>query len=94
MFVSFFPAPRPFFWSAAIWALAMVLFWYFGGRNLGEYLGLGGPPASHDRFFTGPPGNERPGGEPRIDILTARRALRESPRFAARSDLDLTRSCR
>jgi len=45
MFVSFFPAPRPFFWSAAIWALAMVLFWYFGGRNLGGYLGLGGPPA-------------------------------------------------
>lgn len=44
MFVSFFPNPRIFFWSAALWSLAVVLFWYFGGHQLGATFGLGGPP--------------------------------------------------
>lgn len=43
MFVSFFPRPRLFFLSAALWtALAMAL-WYGGGRAFGARLGL--PPA-------------------------------------------------
>jgi peptide/bleomycin uptake transporter len=44
MFVSFFPNPRIFFWSAALWSLAVVLFWYFGGHQLGATFGLEGPP--------------------------------------------------
>ena len=39
MFVSFFPNPRIFFWSAALWSLAVVLFWYFGGHPLGATFG-------------------------------------------------------
>ncbi len=45
MFVSFFPAPRAFFWSAALWALAGVLFWFFVARNAGGIIGLENPPA-------------------------------------------------
>ncbi len=44
MFVSFFPQPRLFFWSAAVWTLAAVLFWFFGGEQLGALFGL--PPAA------------------------------------------------
>ena len=44
MFVSFFPRPRLFFWSAALWVMAAVLFWYFVGIGLGDSLGLGTPP--------------------------------------------------
>jgi len=44
MFVSFFPNPRIFFWSAALWSLAVVLIWYFGGHQLGATFGLGDPP--------------------------------------------------
>ncbi len=44
MFVSFFPNPRIFFWSAALWTLAVVLFWYFGGHQLGATFGFGDPP--------------------------------------------------
>ena len=44
MFVSFFPQPRFFFWSAALWTLAAVLFWFFGGEQLGGLFGL--PPAA------------------------------------------------
>ncbi len=46
MFVSFFPQPRLFFWSAALWTLAAVLFWFFGGEQLGALFGL--PPAAAD----------------------------------------------
>ena len=46
MFVSFFPKPKLFFTSAVLWALAAVLFWYFGGEQLGAYFGL--PPAAPD----------------------------------------------
>ena len=43
MFVSFFPNPRPFFISAAVWALLAVLFWFFVARDLGGNLGLPSP---------------------------------------------------
>ena len=44
MFVSFFPNPKPFFTSAAIWSLVAVLFWFFVARNAGQYFGLPNPP--------------------------------------------------
>ena len=43
MFVSFFPKPKLFFTSAAVWSLAAILFWFFGGEQLGAVFGL--PPA-------------------------------------------------
>src|SRR5262245_14391575 len=46
MFVSFFPQPRLFFLSAAVWCLVAVLFWFFAGEDLGAYFGL--PPAAAD----------------------------------------------
>ncbi|HEX4197730.1 MAG TPA: peptide antibiotic transporter SbmA [Caulobacteraceae bacterium] len=45
MFVSFFPRPRIFFWSAAIWTALAVGLWYGGGRAFGAHLGL--PPRPH-----------------------------------------------
>ena len=45
MFVSFFPSPRRFFWSAAIWAVVAVLFWFFVARDAGGLIGLESPPA-------------------------------------------------
>jgi len=45
MFKSFFPNPRPFFWSALIWSIFCVLFWFFVARDLGQYIGLPSPPA-------------------------------------------------
>lgn len=44
MFVSFFPQPKLFFTSAALWSLAAILFWFFGGEQLGAFFGL--PPAA------------------------------------------------
>ena len=46
MFVSFFPQPRLFFLSAAAWSLAAILFWFFGGAELGALVGL--PPLPRD----------------------------------------------
>lgn len=43
MFVSFFPKPKLFFTSAVLWSLAGILFWFFGGEQLGALVGL--PPA-------------------------------------------------
>lgn len=40
MFVSFFPRPHLFFSSAFAWSVLAVLFWYFGGRDLGAVFGL------------------------------------------------------
>ncbi|PZQ49906.1 MAG: peptide transporter [Rhodovulum sulfidophilum] len=40
MFVSFFPNPRPFFWSALLWGLLCAGLWYAGGSGLGAALGL------------------------------------------------------
>lgn len=45
MFVSFFPYPRLFFWSAAGWTIAAILFWYAAGEQLGSVFGFG-PPAA------------------------------------------------
>jgi peptide/bleomycin uptake transporter len=42
MFVSFFPLPKVFFTSAALWALFCVLFWYFVAKGWGSTLSLGG----------------------------------------------------
>lgn len=46
MFVSFFPQPRLFFLSAAVWSILLVLLWFFGGEQLGALLGM--PPAAAD----------------------------------------------
>ncbi|MER9885575.1 peptide antibiotic transporter SbmA [Mesorhizobium sp. M0114] len=46
MFVSFFPQPKLFFSSVAVWSLAAVLFWFFGGEQLGAVFGL--PPMAAD----------------------------------------------
>lgn len=48
LFQSFFPKPKLFFISSAVWSLLAVLAWYAGGRDIGAYLGL--PPL--------PPGQE------------------------------------
>ncbi|MEZ5653074.1 MAG: peptide antibiotic transporter SbmA [Burkholderiaceae bacterium] len=42
MFHSFFPNPRAFFTSFAIWALACVIFWYAAAQHMGPQLSLGG----------------------------------------------------
>jgi peptide/bleomycin uptake transporter len=44
MFVSFFPRPRIFFWSAALWTGLAIALWYAGGRAFGARFGL--PPAA------------------------------------------------
>ena len=44
MFVSFFPSPRAFFWSAAAWSLCAILFWFFAARDAGRLIGLENPP--------------------------------------------------
>ncbi|KAB2666939.1 peptide antibiotic transporter SbmA [Brucella tritici] len=46
MFVSFFPRPKLFFWSALVWSLLAVFGWYEGGERLGATFGL--PPLAHD----------------------------------------------
>lgn len=46
MFVSFFPQPRPFFTSAVVWTLMLIIFWFFGGQQIGAFVGL--PPAAAD----------------------------------------------
>jgi peptide/bleomycin uptake transporter len=45
VFKSFFPSPRPFFWSAAIWTLFTILFWFFVAKDAGYVFGLENPPA-------------------------------------------------
>jgi peptide/bleomycin uptake transporter len=40
MLASFFPNPKPFFWSAALWTLFAVIFWYVAGEKLGTALGI------------------------------------------------------
>jgi peptide/bleomycin uptake transporter len=44
MFVSFFPRPKLFFISAAVWTLFAILFWFFVAKNSGGYFGLPNPP--------------------------------------------------
>ena len=43
MFVSFFPKPKAFFISAALWALLAVIAWFVFGRDLGATLGFAAP---------------------------------------------------
>lgn len=46
MFVSFFPQPKLFFISAALWSAVMVAVWFLGGDQLGALTGL--PPLAAD----------------------------------------------
>jgi len=46
VFHSFFPRPKLFFTSAAVWAVIVVAIWYAGGGNLGALIGL--PPDAPD----------------------------------------------
>lgn len=52
MFVSFFPRPKIFFWSVALWATICIGLWYAAGAGWGQLFGLGAPGA------TGAPGSE------------------------------------
>jgi peptide/bleomycin uptake transporter len=57
MFASFFPRPKLFFWSAALWAGLCVAVWYLGGKAFGIQLGLRPPPQpviGLRMFWTGP----------------------------------------
>lgn len=60
MFASFFPSPRQFFGSAALWSLAVILFWFLAARDAGGILGLANPPEGTppiigvSRFFSAP----------------------------------------
>ncbi len=40
MFVSFFPKPKLFFISAAVWSLLAIFAWYGGVQDLGAYFGM------------------------------------------------------
>ena len=40
MFVSFFPNPRLFFWSAILWTAVAIAIWYAFGDQLGAAIGL------------------------------------------------------
>jgi len=46
VFVSFFPQPKLFFTSAALWSAVMVAVWFLGGEQVGGLIGL--PPAAAD----------------------------------------------
>jgi peptide/bleomycin uptake transporter len=46
MFVSFFPRPKLFFWSVALWTALCVGLWYAGGRAFGARLGLSPSPTN------------------------------------------------
>lgn len=46
MFVSFFPSPRLFFWSALLWTALAIAVWYAFGDPLGAAIGL--PPLPAD----------------------------------------------
>ena len=60
MFVSFFPNPRPFFWSVLVWAALCMGVWYMGAGAYGDTLGFaatsedGRPPIGVSRFWSGP----------------------------------------
>jgi peptide/bleomycin uptake transporter len=41
VFISFFPSPRIFFWSAALWTAIAMIVWYSIGRPMGAAFGLG-----------------------------------------------------
>ncbi len=43
MFKSFFPRPQMFFWSAILWSLAAIIFWFFVAKDSGYLIGLPNP---------------------------------------------------
>ena len=43
MFKSFYPNPKLFFWSAALWSLFCVLVWFFAAKEWGHIIGLENP---------------------------------------------------
>jgi peptide/bleomycin uptake transporter len=43
MFKSFFPSPKLFFTSGALWSLFCILLWFFAAKNWGQYIGLSNP---------------------------------------------------
>jgi peptide/bleomycin uptake transporter len=45
MFKSFYPSPRLFFTSAALWSLFCVLLWFFTAKEWGHFVGLENPAA-------------------------------------------------
>jgi peptide/bleomycin uptake transporter len=45
LFVSFFPRPKLFFWSALAWVLLAIVVWYGGADDLGVYFGAPPPDA-------------------------------------------------
>jgi len=59
MLECFFPKPKQFFSSLIVWITIVVLFWYFGGKELGANLGFkfveeGAPPVIGLGHFTTP----------------------------------------
>ena len=44
MFVSFFPRPKPYFISVAVWAALVMALWYGGARHWGMHVGLAEAP--------------------------------------------------
>ena len=64
MFVSYFPRPKLFFISAAVWALVAVLAWFFFFKNFGVHVGLpdpapDAPPVIGVSVFITPPFDDR-----------------------------------
>ena len=60
MFVSFFPRPKWFFWSAVLWTALAVGLWYAAGRAFGAHFGMpprpvDAPPIIGIQMFWSPP---------------------------------------
>jgi len=60
VFVSFFPRPRLFFWSAVLWVVIAIAVWYAFGEQLGAAFGLppfpegSAPPVGMSVFWSAP----------------------------------------
>jgi peptide/bleomycin uptake transporter len=46
VFASFFPDPKPFFWSVILWTAICVAAWYAGANALGPHFGFNPAPAT------------------------------------------------
>ena len=60
MFVSFFPKPKLFFISAAVWSLLLIFVWFLGWEELGTRFGMGpvdpeAAPILYPTLFVSPP---------------------------------------
>lgn len=51
MFVSFFPRPKLFLWSALAWTVLVMFAWYAGGAEFGGFIGLESPPADAPKII-------------------------------------------